>query len=218
MILFTSEGEPFRKGIRFAAKWLDKHYSVNTLDLAVFNANDEFGCMVPNQYWTPGMFAPMPIMGKYFSFYGNEFIPPRELGRKNVIRFVYELYSENSGSCRFHRKWVEDIIDEIITSHYDLDIDFWKINSKLVKEITTYSFQKLVPWESKRVVEIIYQFLLRWKENGLEDQQLDQLLLSFKKDKAKAAFDFWQEMKVGMLEAIQGSLAEPAHIDHPILQ
>jgi hypothetical protein len=21
---------------------------------------------------------------------------------------VYELYSENSGSCRFHRKWVEE--------------------------------------------------------------------------------------------------------------
>jgi len=46
------------------------------------------------------MFAPMPLMGKYFSYYENKFLPPRALGRKNVERFVYELYSENSGSCR----------------------------------------------------------------------------------------------------------------------
>jgi len=55
---------------------------------------------LPNQYWTPGMFAPMPLIGKYFFYYEIKFLPPRALGRKNVERFVYELYSENSGPCR----------------------------------------------------------------------------------------------------------------------
>ena len=31
--------------------------------------------MVPNQYWVPGMLSPMPMMGKYFVYYGVEFHP-----------------------------------------------------------------------------------------------------------------------------------------------
>jgi glyceraldehyde-3-phosphate dehydrogenase (ferredoxin) len=74
MMLFSRQGEPFRKGIRSAAKWLDQKYGINSLALAVYNAHGTEGCMVPNQYWVPGMFAPMPLMGKYFSYYGSEFI------------------------------------------------------------------------------------------------------------------------------------------------
>ena len=128
MILFEEPGLPFREGMRSAAKWLDKTYGIDSLNRAVFNAHGESGCMVPNQYWTPGMFSPMPIMGKYFCFYENKYLAPYELGRKNAERFVYELYSENGGACRFHRKWVEDIIDDIIVAHFDLKINFWQNN------------------------------------------------------------------------------------------
>ena len=61
--------------------------------------------MVPNQYWTPGALSPMVIMGKYYMHYGNEFIPPRELGRHNAKRFKQELILDNLGMCRFHRGW-----------------------------------------------------------------------------------------------------------------
>ena len=60
---------------------------------------------------------PMPMMGKYFTYYGVDFLPPRELGRRSVQRMVYEFFSENSGVCRFHRKWVEAIVDEILAAN-----------------------------------------------------------------------------------------------------
>ena len=51
------------------------------LDPFVYIAFARKGWMVPNQYWTPGALAPMPIMGKYYMYYGPDFLPPRELGR-----------------------------------------------------------------------------------------------------------------------------------------
>ena len=125
MILGDPAGEPFRQGIRAAAAALDARYQLNepgkrTVDRAVYTAHGRQGCMTPNQYWVPGMLSPMPMMGKYFVYYGVEFLPPRELGKRCVHRMTYEFFSENSGVCRFHRKWVEAIIDEIIAAHYDL--------------------------------------------------------------------------------------------------
>ena len=212
MILFSTKGEPFRKGIRYASKWLDRNLAVNSLDSAVFTAHGENGCMVPNQYWVPGMFAPMPLMGKYFSYYGIDYQEPYKLGKKNVERFVYELYSENSGTCRFHRKWVEDIIDEIILSHFNLDFDYWKTNFELAKEIHNYQSQTSVFWESQRVVDIIYGYLKYWKEEGLNDNSLDEWLQKFQKDKNKAALEYWTLMCQGMDDAFRESFPEPTHV------
>jgi glyceraldehyde-3-phosphate dehydrogenase (ferredoxin) len=209
MILFSSQGEPFRKGIRYAAKWLDANYNTHTIDFAVYNAHGELGCMVPNQYWVPGMFAPMPIMGKYFSFYGREYLPPYELGKKNVERFVYELYSENSGSCRFHRKWVEDIIDDIILSHFELCFDYWKTNFDLAKEINDYQSAGSVFWESGRVVDIIYEYLQSWKDLGLGDPSLESWMERFKVNRTEAARDYWQAMYAGMQDSFLKPFPEP---------
>lgn len=214
MILYTPQGKPFRKGIRYASAWLDRKYKVKTRDLAVYNAHGKCGCMVPNQYWTPGMFAPMPIMGKYFSYYGNDFTPPYQLGRKNIERFIYELYSENSGSCRFHRKWVDDIIDEITLSHFDLELDFWRTNYQVVKEIVNHQSRSAVFWETERVVDIIHQFLLRWKEKGLQHQELETWLESFAQDKRGAAKAFWTAMFEGMVDAVGTYFEEPIHTNH----
>ena len=53
---------------------------------------------------------------------------------------MYEFYSENSGSCRFHRKWIEDIIDEIILTHFELPgVDYWGDNFRLAKAIHDHS-------------------------------------------------------------------------------
>ncbi len=211
MILNRKEGKIFSKGIRQAAKAIDRKHKKNTLALAVYNAHGKGGCMVPNQYWTPGMFSPMPIMGKYFSYYGNEFIPPEELGKKNVERFIYELYSENSGSCRFHRKWVEEIIDEIILSHFDLHFDYWKMSFHLVKEIIEYQAGLSVPWETQRTRDIIQQFLVRWKERGLKNSDLEHWIARFEENQNTAALEFWVRLQDGMLNAIQDYFTEPGH-------
>ena len=209
MMLYSEAGEPFRRGLRAAAKWLDAKYGIRSLDRAVFTAHGEAGCMVSNQYWTPGMFAPMPLMGKYFSYYENKFLPPRQLGRKNVERFVYEFYAENSGACRFHRKWVEDLIDEIILSHFELHFDFWQDNFKLAKAIHDHQSKRGVRWESERVVDIIHGFLEKWERDGLREPELLEWLARFRADKWQAARDFWQEMYDGMSEAFAQGLLEP---------
>jgi glyceraldehyde-3-phosphate dehydrogenase (ferredoxin) len=215
MILFSEAGAPFRLGLRAAAKWLDAKYGIKSLDRAVYTAHGEAGCMVPNQYWTPGMFAPMPLMGKYFSYYENKFLPPRQLGRKNAERFVYELYSENSGSCRFHRKWVEDIIDEIILSHFDLHFDYWRDQFDLAKGIHEYQSARSVMWESERVVDIIHGFLEKWERSGLREPELLNWLDKFRADKWQAAREFWQEMYEGMNEAFVQGLVEPSVTQWP---
>lgn len=211
MLLNTPQGAVFRRGIRAAAKALDEKYGINSLDRAVFTAHGEEGCMVPNQYWTPGMFAPMPLMGKYFSFYENVFMPPYALGRKNVERFVYELYSENTGACRFHRKWTEDLIDEIVVSHFDLPgLNYWDMNFKLAQAIHDHQSVRSVPWESERVVDIIFGFLENWERDGLKDPELAQWLERFRADKLRAARDFWNEMYAGMCAAFEEGIPEPA--------
>jgi len=157
----------------------------------------------------PGMFAPMPLMGKYFSFYENKFVEPRALGRKNVERFVYELYSENSGACRFHRKWIEDLVDEIIVSHFDLQIDYWRDSFRLAQAIHDQQSARGVFWESERVVDIVHGFLEKWQRAGLKDTDLDAWLARFRADKWQAARDFWQALYDGMTAAFAEGFAEP---------
>lgn len=218
MILFSAQGQPFRRGMRFAAKWLDQKYQIRSIDRAVYTAHGIEGCMVPNQYWVPGMFSPMPIMGKYFSFYGNEFYPPYELGKKNVERFVYELYSENSGSCRFHRKWVEDIIDDIILSHFDLSFDYWDINFNLARQIHDYQSAASCPWESERVIDIIQGYLEKWQRIGLNRPELAEWITRFQQDKWKAAGDYWQAAYQGMVDAFAQGISEPPHSEHGLIK
>ena len=217
MILYTPQGEPFRRGLRFAAKWLDQKYGIRSIDCAVYTAHGEEGCMVPNQYWTAGVFSPMPLMGKYFNFYGLEFIAPYQLGQKNVERFVYELYSENSGACRFHRKWVEDIIDEITCSHFELDINFWWTNFDLAKSIHLFQSDLSTFWESERVVDIIAGYLRKWQENGLKDPEMEKWITAFNADKWAAARAFWNDMFRGMVDAFNNGINEPPHTDHGII-
>ena len=218
MVLFSPQGEPFRRGLRSAAKWLDQKYAIRSIDRAVYTAHGREGCMVPNQYWTAGVFSPMPLMGKYFNFYGLEFIEPYQLGRKNVERFVYELYSENSGACRFHRKWVEDIIDEITSSHFELDINFWWTNFELAKSIHLFQSDLSTFWESERVVDIISEYLKKWRENGLVNPDLDKWIAAFDANKWEGARAFWNDMYRGMVDAFTEGITEPKHVEHGFIK
>ncbi len=201
MILFSPQGEPFRRGIRAAARWLDERYGVSAGDCAVYLAHGREGSMVPNQYWVPGMFSPMPMMGKYFCYYGVEFVPPRQLGRLNVYRMVYELFNENSGACRFHRRWVEVIADDIIRAHYDVEVDYEAHQFELAREIYAHQGEAARFWESERVVDILQGYLERWGEIGLEDAELKGWIMRFRQDKWAAARAYWEEVAAGIQEA-----------------
>jgi len=157
--------------------------------------------MVPNQYWTPGMFSPMPLMGKYYVYYEAQFLPPYELGRKNVERWTYELFNDNSGICRFHRKWAETITDEILKAHYGLKVDYKAHQFKLARAIFEHESAKALPWESLRIADLVLGFLEQWERDGLENPALAEWLTRFRLDKAEAAADFWDEVRRGIAEA-----------------
>ena len=200
-ILFDPRCELFREGIRNAADELDRRYKTHTVDRAVFMANGENGYMVPNQYWVPGMLSPMPIMGKYYLYYGPEFLTPEELGRKNVERMIFELINDNGGVCRFHRKWAEQIMGEILQSHYNLDVDFKAHQAKLAKAIYEREGTKSQPWVSERIADMLFGFLEHWREEGLQHPALDAWLERFQIDKKAAMQDFWQAIYQGQAEA-----------------
>lgn len=166
--------------------------------------------MTPNQYWVPGMLAPMPMMGKYFVYYGLDYQSPRTLGRKCVERMVFELFSENTGVCRFHRKWVEAIVDEIIASHYKIEIDYKAHQFELAQQIYDLDGSGVRFWESERTIDIIHQYLEKWERFGLDDESLHQWVKLFRQDKWTAARAYWQEIRSGIAEAFAaGSTAIP---------
>lgn len=207
VILFSAAGAPFRQGMRAAAKILDARYGLGepgrrTIDYAVYTAHGAQGCMAPNQYWVPGMFSPMPMMGKYFNYYGVDFHPPRALGHKCVERMVYEFFSENSGVCRFHRKWCEAIVDEIIASHYDLPLDYKAHQFEVVKAICEAEIDGVLFWEGQRTVDIIQGYLEGWERLDLKDPALGHWLQRFRADKWAAARDYWEAIRAGILEAL----------------
>jgi len=222
MILFGERGEIFRQGLRAAAKALDAREGFSepgqrSIDYAVFTAHGVEGCMVPNQYWVPGMFSPMPMMGKYFNYYGVDFLPPDELGRKCVERMVYEFYSENSGVCRFHRKWCEAIVDDIIASHYDLPLDYKKHQFDAVKAICEHEIDGVAFWESERTVDIIQGYLESWERLKLKDPALQEWLQRFRADKWAAAREYWEQVRAGIVEALEAG-ADLVPDKHPEYQ
>ncbi len=200
-ILFDDRARVFRAGIRAAAHILDRRHGTRTIDRAVFLAHGEDGYMVPNQYWVPGMGSPMPIMGKYYVYYGPEFLAPETLGRKNVERMVYELFSDNTGICRFHRKWSESITDEILQAHYALPVNYKAHQFKLAQAIHARESEKSVPWESERIADLLLGFLTFWSEFGLKDDKLRYWQARATEDKMQAAREFWGAIHRGQAEA-----------------
>ena len=87
------------------------------------------------------------------------FLAPRQFGKKCVERMVYELFNENSGVCRFHRKWAEVIVDEIISSHYHFPVNYKAHQFELAKQIYELDGGVVAPWESERTVDAVWKYL-----------------------------------------------------------
>jgi len=186
-----------RFGRRLAA---DKGQAV--LDPFVYIASATDGWMVPNQYWTPGVLSPMAIMGKYYMYYGDEFFPPRELGRKNAERLVQELLLDNAGFCRFHRKWAEEMLPEVIGELYGLKDEFVANARQTAVAIGRGNLS--VFWESERNVDFVHTCLLRMRDvESNSSAELAEWLARFDADKHEAALDFWTEIRKGIDEALR---------------
>ena len=146
------------------------------------------------------------MMGKYFVYYGFDYLPPRLLGRRCVERMVYELFSENTGVCRFHRKWVEAIVDEIISAHYQFPVDYKAHQFELARQVYEMEGSGSTFWESERTIEIIRQYLEKWDRLGLKDPDLLTWISRFRADRWEAARAYWEEIRTGIMEAFQSGV------------
>lgn len=192
----------FSEGARKWGRRVSRSKNKNLLDKFVFNAHGRKGWMVPNQYWTPSVLSPMAIMGKYYMYYGNEFMAPRELGQLNADRLKQELIIDNMGFCRFHRLWAEEMIPEIVQSLWGFKEEYLQKISMTASRISCRNAS--VYWESERNIDFVHQFLKRKKVvDNNESEKFDYWLNYFDKDKKSAAFDFWYEVHKGSHESLR---------------
>ncbi|MBU4053373.1 MAG: aldehyde ferredoxin oxidoreductase [Proteobacteria bacterium] len=201
-ILLPGGKIPLESGARKFARRLAREKGKKVLDLFVYNAFARQGWMVPNQYWTPGVFAPMAIMGKYYMSYGREFLPPRELGKENARRMLKELMLDNLGFCRFHRAWAEDLLPDIVEKIFGCKDAFLRAISLTASRITSRNAS--VFWESERTLDMVFTFLKNQKEvHGVQNEDLNHWVEFFERDKSAAAYEFWYEMHKGIHELLR---------------
>jgi glyceraldehyde-3-phosphate dehydrogenase (ferredoxin) len=195
----------FASGARKFARSQAREKGMDLINKFVYTAFARKGWMVPNQYWTPGALSPMAIMGKYYMYYGQDYISPRELGRLNAERLKQELIIDNLGICRFHRGWAEDIMPDIIDKLFGLKKEFLDTIALTASRIN--SRNSSIFWESERNMDYVYYFLKRKKEiDGVEDDDLNHWISYFGQDKKQAAYDFWYEIHKGIHESLREHL------------
>ena len=189
------------EGARKYARNLARTKGIDVLNHFVYNAFARHGWMVPNQYWTPGVLSPMGIMGKYYNDYGKEFISPRELGKRNAERMVKELMLDNTGICRFHRAWAEDIMPDIIDKLFGQKEKFLRSISLTASRINSRNAG--IFWESKRNIEYVHTFLQKKTLTGDKSPELKLWLGKFNENAKTAALDFWYEIHKGVHESLR---------------
>lgn len=191
----------FREGVR---KWSRIHSRDRTTALherLLYAAFSRRGWMVPNQYWNAGVLAPMAIVGKYYMVYGNQFLPPRELGRRCAERMKQELLLDNLGVCRFHRAWAEELLPEVMGALFGQQEQFMRAVSVLASRLNSYNSP--VFWESGLDSGFVKSFLERQLEvEGNREPELARWVARFREDQAGAARDFWHETLKGIDESL----------------
>ncbi len=127
-------------------------------DLLVYAAFGEGGYMTPNYYWTPGMIAPLYVLGRYWTNYSPTYEEPEEYAEHSLQRATLELLIDNAGICRFHRKWAEKILEPLYKELGYYSGDLKKHALSVYKEIAKYNIKagaEPVPWESKKTMDIV---------------------------------------------------------------
>ncbi len=169
------EGLPYEiltKGLRKTIKKLNRELSdrVTALgrrfnDLVPYASFGDEGYMTPNYYWSPGVVAPVYVLGRYWINYSPTFDEPKEFAYQCYIRAINELMIDNAGFCRFHRKWAEKVLRE---AYLRLGINISDVSAEVYREIAIYNRKagaEPQPWESKKAIDIvktIAKVMKRW--------------------------------------------------------
>ena len=211
MIAYGEElGKLFCEGIKQAAEDLESMFhhpkhEAEFKDFAVYAVYGDDGEIAPCQYWVPAFFIPLPIQGKFLTYYHLEWLDPYELGKKSAERTIKELYSTNNGLCRFHRGWSEKTIEKLVNEAFGTNYNFYEHHRRLAERILFYDERcELKPafWESERVIDIVWKFIEKLAKSDPKNKELKKWLDMFKHDKWFAAKHYWLKTLEGIHDGI----------------
>lgn len=206
----TAEGKGIGRylglGVREASKILDKKYKsrvkdIGFNDMAFYVAEGERGSIVPCQYWVPGFMVPVPVQGKFLTYYGADFVPPCQLGMKAGSRMIAELGLDNLGICRFHRAWSEKAEAELFKAALGHAVDYRAYMVRMIHKLIDYNRKCGAvpqPLESRRSKEVLASFFRKTRELYGSNEELDTLISKFDRSLDSGAYLWWTEALRGV--------------------
>ncbi|NJE04076.1 glyceraldehyde-3-phosphate:ferredoxin oxidoreductase [Thermococcus sp. MV11] len=134
-------------------------YGESFKDYAVFTPLGEDGEMTPTMYWAIGNYIPLPIQGRYWTFYQfGVFLEPEELASKIIASALWEFWYDNVGWCRFHRGWMKPVLKALFMEAYGENVDMEEHARKQLKRLIEYARKagyRPVFWDSMRVIDLV---------------------------------------------------------------
>jgi len=134
-------------------------YGESFKDYGVFVPLGENGEMTPTMYWAIGNYIPLPIQGRYWTFYRfGVFLEPEELASKIIASALWEFWYDNVGWCRFHRGWMKPVLKALFMDAYGINIDMEEHARKQLKRLIEYARKAgytPVFWDSMRVIDLV---------------------------------------------------------------
>jgi len=134
-------------------------YGESFKDHAVFTPLGEDGEITPTMYWAIGNYIPLPIQGRYWTFYQfGVFLEPEELAGKIVSSALWEFWYDNLGWCRFHRKWMKPVLKALFMDVYGENVDMEEHAKRQIRRLIEYEKKagyEPVFWDSMRVIDLI---------------------------------------------------------------
>jgi len=166
-------GRAAKLGARTAARLLGEELSgpIQPRDLLVYAAYGSEGYMTPNYYWSPGMVAPLFVLGRYWTHYSPTFTGPEDYARLSYERILEEVAVDDAGLCRFHRKWASKALPRLL-EELGLDGDPAGRAASLYRRIADYQGKagaEPVPWESRKTMDVVATIAAELGIRGWED-------------------------------------------------
>ncbi|KPU62786.1 glyceraldehyde-3-phosphate:ferredoxin oxidoreductase [Thermococcus sp. EP1] len=180
------------EGIRRAGEVFDERfkdrlsYGESFKDYGVYTPLGSNGEIVPTMYWAIGNYIPLPIQGRYWTFYQfGVFLEPEELANKIVASALYEYWYDNIGWCRFHRGWAKPILKALFMEAYGKNVEMEEHAKKMIRKLINFAKKagyEPVFWDSMRVIDLIAK--------GAEEFGNERWAERFKKEKVATAKEY----------------------------